>query len=121
MANQGPESGSLYVEHFHNDGRGLERDFGANGAEMLASQTVVGQFRNTPSRTTTGQNAGQYRRGQPRQRSLCQQQNPTDNLLHEWGSSGLEEEHGKTRATKYERARPQNTVTKTSSAMAEKK
>jgi hypothetical protein len=51
MANQGPESRLTVCCTFHNDGRGLERDWGANGAEMLASQTVVGQFRNTPSRT----------------------------------------------------------------------
>jgi hypothetical protein len=33
----------------------------------------------------------------------------------------LEEDHGKTPARKYERARPQNTVARTSSAVAEKK
>jgi len=61
MANQGPESRLTVCCTFHNDGRGLERDLGANGAEMLASQTVVGQFRNTPSRTVPGQDADQYR------------------------------------------------------------
>ena len=86
MANQGPESGSLYVEHFHNDGRGLERDLGANGAEMLASQTVVGQFRNTPSRIAPGQDADQYRRvpaqtAQPVQAAASYFQP----LLQEWG------------------------------------
>jgi hypothetical protein len=79
MANQGPESRLTVCCTYHNDGRGLERDLGANGAEMLASQTVLGQFRNTPSPTTPGQDAGEYRPGQPRQRSLCEQQNPTDN------------------------------------------
>jgi hypothetical protein len=62
MANQGPESRLTVCCTFHNDGRGLERDLGANGAEMQASQTVVGQFRNTPSRIAPGQDADQYRR-----------------------------------------------------------